>query len=71
MTWDSQQQAKWQRRVRRINDGMHGVYNKDDAGAFLSTFVGPLVASLKKYCIGLISRRLKESKLDFTTGKHT
>lgn len=67
--WDNEAQTQYRMRVRAINNRLHGVYNKMDQGAYARVFLGPIIASLKKYAIGLIDRKFARARIDLRTGK--
>lgn len=69
VTYDMQQDNKYRIRARAVNNRMHGVYNSMDGGAYVSSLIGPMIALMKRYAIGLIDRRFSRVRYDYRKKK--
>lgn len=65
--FDEQAQNTWRMRMRGINNRLHGVYNRMDAGAMCKFALAAPLLSFKKYAIGLIDARFARGRYDLRT----
>lgn len=62
---------KFVQKVHRLNEKMHGIYNKDDMSAFQQHAIGRLVFTFRKYMVSSIMRRFQKSSYDFMLDETT